>query len=372
MINEQGKYVYAIIRCNPEQNVDVMGVLNKLQGFNNQEIKFVPYRDLLAVVSHSSLTNFDQLDKPALAQAVAVHNRTNNSLIQNYDVIPMRFGMIVENQQEILSLLEKVYLQFKIALEKVAGKAEYIVEVFWQEKDILKKIIKENPEIQKLQKKVAQRKILGLSSKIKLGKLIFEAIEQHRKKYIENILNNLSTHFPDFKAGKLMKTVNEQKAKIVDPAADKKMIMNYSFLIEKSQESKLESILNNLQEKYKDELKFKYIGPMAPYSFTAINFSLGNYELVNNARENLGLAESASLPEIKDAYYKLAVQYHPDKYEYKKEQGLLEENTKKMQEIIAARDVLKTYCNHYLCSTKEQVCSFKKEDVKKVVIINRG
>ena len=361
-MTEERKYIYSIIK-NPKEahTPDTSRFSGGIFGINNRDIVLVPYRDIAASVSNTHLINFDKLDKKELTEFVAAHDQVNASLMEKHDVIPMRFGMIAESTEEIRSILAKAYIQFKAALERVGGKAEFVVQVFWNEKNMLEKLAQEDIEIQKLKKEVESRgKILGFSSKIKLGKRIFEALESCRKEYTKDILSNLSTHFPNFSAGKLL---------------DKEMLMNYSFLIGVTEESALAFRLNQSAEKHKDELQFKYIGPMAPYSFAVINLSLGNFDLVDNARRTFGFGESVAFSEIKNTYYKLAGRYHPDKHAFTKDQVILEEAEKKMKDIITANEVLTVYCKHYLsalASDKEQFCSFRKEDIEDSIIIKEN
>jgi len=356
---EERKYIYSIIN-NPKetQSPDTFRLSEAIFGINNRDIIFVPYRDIAAAVSNTHLINFDKFDKKELTQFIAAHDQVNVDLMKKHNVIPMRFGMVAESTEEIRNILAKAYIQFKTALERIGGKAEFVVQVFWNEKNMLEKIVQENTEIQELKKETESKgKILGFSSKMKLGKRIFEAIEARRKEYTKDILGSLATYFPNFSAGKLL---------------DKEMLMNHSFLIDAAEESALASRLDQLAEKYKDELKFKYIGPMAPYSFAVINLSLGNFDLVDNARKVFGLGELAAFPEIKKTYYKLAGQHHPDKQAFTKDQIILEEAEKKMKDIITANEVLTVYCKHYLSALppeKEQFCSFRKEDVEDSIII---
>ena len=76
-----------------------------------------------------------------------------------------------------------------------------------------------------------------------------------------------------------------------------------------------------------------------------------NYEEIDEARKILELGESATLREIKDAYRRLALKYHPDRSEDKKD---AEEMFKK---ITAAHDIIMAYCAAYRYS-------FKKRDVE--------
>ena len=379
-MTKEKKYIYGIIK-NPKAGEQDTGIIRFSAGIglNGHDLNLALFKDLAAVTANTYLSGFDRLDKKELNRLVSAHEQINANLMKEHDLVPMRFGMIVESGEEILNVLKKAYIQFKMALERISGKVEFIIEGFWDKKKTLEKIVQENAEIQKLKKEVESKgKILGFSSKIKLGKCLFEASESRRKEYIRDILGELSSHFPNFSAGKLLKTVdNEASNGTIDSAQQqvaygtgKEMIMNYSFLIDTARESALESILNQLAEKYKDDLKFKYIGPLPPYSFTAINLSSGNFDLIDSARKTLGLGESAALSEIKKRYYKLAAEYHPDKHEYKSARPLLKETAEKMKEIIRAKEILDTYCKHFFMSSPQQeLFSFRKEDVENLVIV---
>ena len=332
-------YIYAIIE-------NIGGVpSNDIWGFDNQKIIFIPHRALLVVASNISLNNFDNLDVKELTSFVSIHEKVNEALIRDYNVIPLKFGTVVEDKEQLFSFLEKTYPRFLAALEKIDDKAEFIVETLWDEKKILEEIARENLEVQKLKQKAESRgKILGLPIKIKLGKLIFENLELRRKEYVEDILNFLKSHVADYREGKLFQPKADPRLR---PATDgqallagnKKAIMSYSFLIEKSQESEFESKLNQLAEKYQNKLGFKYIGPMAPYSFANIAFALADNALIENARKTLGVSEKMTLPQIKAAYHSLVNRYHPDKHSGSKE---TEEQTR---EIIKAYKTLEKVHN---------------------------
>ena len=81
---------------------------------------------------------------------------------------------------------------------------------------------------------------------------------------------------------------------------------------------------------------------------------MADFKQIDEARKLLGLEEDATLEEIKKAYKKLALKYHPDrcKDEKKKE---CEEMFKK---IAHANDILIAYRSGYRYS-------FKEKDVKR-------
>jgi DnaJ-class molecular chaperone len=81
---------------------------------------------------------------------------------------------------------------------------------------------------------------------------------------------------------------------------------------------------------------------------------MADFREIDEARKLLNLVENATLEEIKAAYRKLALKYHPDRCKGKKKKEC-EEMSKKVNQ---SRDVLMAYCAGYKYS-------FKEKDVKK-------
>lgn len=73
------------------------------------------------------------------------------------------------------------------------------------------------------------------------------------------------------------------------------------------------------------------------------------FEQIDQARRALGLDEYATLEEVKGAYRRLAIQYHPDRCK-KSRLALCE---KKIREINNAKDILTAYCANYRYSFRE-------------------
>lgn len=337
---EEGEYIYSIIQEKRDRRFGSVGV-------NNREIRLIHYKDIAAVVSSSPNISFDRFSKEDLTTHVVAHQKVNELLMKDYDVLPMAFGMIAKNEDETLRILEKVYFQLKTALQKIAGKTEFAVQIFLDEKKILEDLINNNSEIRKL-KEESQSPLQGIAAKLKLGKLVFETLEHKKNEYLKDIEDFLMECSLDCKPGKLL---------------DKAMIGNISFFIEKRAEPEFDQKLHELGQKYGEVLRFKYIGPMPPHSFVTVNFSPGNFEVINEARKLLGLPEQASWEEIKKAYYILCHQYHPDKFQGDQEL---------IKKIIRAYGILENYCqscDQVFGGLENQQYSFKEEDVKKSVMI---
>jgi len=78
-----------------------------------------------------------------------------------------------------------------------------------------------------------------------------------------------------------------------------------------------------------------------------------NFEQIDQARKLFFLPEQATIKEIKDAYRKLSLKYHPDKCG----QSNKKESEKMFKEINTAYNILMDYCSLFKYS-------FTKEDIQ--------
>lgn len=324
-MDKTGKYLYGLTDTPPAQ---IAGAIFNLKGIDNEALKSVFYQDIRALVSDTSMINFDEFDKEKMHQFATTHKQTVEALFKNMNIIPMRFGMIVKEEKELLDILKRAYLQFTLALDKIRDKAEFILQVFWDEQAFLEEIDTQQKEFEKWQEQASM-------TKLELGRMVFELVEKYRNQSKSDIQAELRKFVLDICSSKL---------------TAKDMILNQSLLIKRDQESQLDETINRLSEQY-GKLQFKYFGPLPIYSFTDIDLSLGDFDLVNKARETLQLPEEASLFDIKQTYRRLALLHHPDK------QGSEEE----MKRLGQAYEILKNYCQNY-------VYSFKENDIHKIVI----
>jgi len=84
---------------------------------------------------------------------------------------------------------------------------------------------------------------------------------------------------------------------------------------------------------------------------------MADFQQIDEARRLLGLEDEATLQEIKQAYRKLALKYHPDRCKEEKRKEW-EEMSKKINQ---AKDVLMTYCAGYKYS-------FREKDIKRAAM----
>jgi len=211
------------------------GIINKkdaklkINGLKNSPINKVNFKDVTALTSSYPTLN------PALNDEEAVeHANILKEIAKKNTVVPTSFGTVFENDEILETVLSSSYLAIKQTLALTKGKIELGVKVIKQRKSEISVDLKN-----------------------------------------ESFSNNQLGEVPDGAASEILESLNKMSVKSVkgDNFSDR-LLLNYSFLVEKNKFSKFSNEIAKLEEKHK-ELKFVYTGPWPPYSFVNIKISGG-------------------------------------------------------------------------------------------------
>ena len=162
------------------------------------------------------------------------HANILKEIAKKNTVVPTSFGTVFENDEILETVLSSSYLAIKQTLALTKGKIELGVKVIKQRKSEISVDLKN-----------------------------------------ESFSNNQLGEVPDGAASEILESLNKMSVKSVkgDNFSDR-LLLNYSFLVEKNKFSKFSNEIAKLEEKHK-ELKFVYTGPWPPYSFVNIKISGG-------------------------------------------------------------------------------------------------
>ncbi|MDD5094850.1 MAG: GvpL/GvpF family gas vesicle protein [Dehalococcoidia bacterium] len=343
MTAQAGKYIYGIIE-RPQNNVfsleDFEGVGTIEQG------------DLLAVVGSSPVRTCDLLDEQLQASDVRRHQLVLERILKDRTVIPMSFGIIARDENDVKKLLQSAYDDFKDTIRELDNRIELNLQVRCCESEalILRHVASTDETVRKLREALASASAeITESVKLELGKAVVAAIAERKAEYARDIVSALSKIADQSLAGKL---------------TAKDMIINESFLVLREKEAEFDHTVNGLGEKYGDRLKFKYIGPMPPYSFVNLAVTMINAQTVDGARKVLGLDSETTLVEIKKAHRALARQYHPDSNHGEPD------GVESFERITQAFDILVKYVRK--CKAGDDgTISFEPDHIEDVLVITR-
>jgi hypothetical protein len=247
-MEKEGKYIYCIIGTSQERNFGPIGI-----GGRGDEVLTVGYNDLSMIVSNHPMTKFVVNRENMLA-----HEKVIEEVMKEFDsTLPVRFGTIASSADEIRSLLDRRYREFKDLLRDMDHKIELGVKGLWINIDaIFKEIAEENKEIKRLKERLQNdtgRK--NIQAKMEVGRMVEAALTKRKEKAAEKIVDALRHTVPDYK---LNKTVGDE------------MFMNAAFLVDKGREKEFDNIMGDLSEEYKERIKFMYAGPLPVFNFVNI------------------------------------------------------------------------------------------------------
>lgn len=237
----QGEYIYGIVEEPQLRRFSFTGV-------GEADVYTISHQRIAAIVSDTGFSEIDPTRKN-----VHAHTVVQDELLKEYTLLPMGFGMVA-TEDEVRGLLEKNYEGLTNELNRLAGRIEVELKVFWDQEAIIKELQGKNQELSRL-----KAKINAASSPIEAQNLLAMA-----GKLVENIVLDWKTRYAEM----VYTTLNELSydAKMNNPVGLKNLL-NASFLIEKSRESKFKEQVYKLDSKFQGKVNFKYVGPMPPYNF---------------------------------------------------------------------------------------------------------
>lgn len=251
---QAGKYVYCVIKSKDPQEFGTIGI-----GPEDSRVHTVHHRDLAAVVSDTPIRIYDPTRENILA-----HELVNETVMQDFTVIPMSFGTIFRTEDDIVELLRTTYGAFDDVLEKMRDKIEFGLKVLWDRDRVVSRVEEEDEEIKRLKEQVtgAGRESTYFA-RVQMGRLMESALEKVAAEYVTDIHESLR---PSAIASRSNKPIGDR------------MIMNAAYLVERDGDRDFDDTVKALSQKYEDVLTFKYTGPWPPYNFVNIKLKLERAE----------------------------------------------------------------------------------------------
>ena len=251
-MTEFGKYIYCIIDSDEDIYFGPIGV-----GEGKPAVTTANYKDIAAVVSTAPVKKY----RPNRANSLA-HERVVESAMEDYTVLPVRFGTIAKDEELVQALLERRYSEFKNTLSEMKDKIELGVKVIWKEEVIFEEILNENEEIRALRNEIIESNLPPERThwqRVKIGEMIEETMNQKREAEAAQILEHFRPYCVDFRENRLLVDL---------------MVINASFLVDKSREAEFDKQVEALDEEQEHRIIIKYVGPVAPHNFVALTINL--------------------------------------------------------------------------------------------------
>lgn len=366
MTEGHGFYVYGVIpRLRPGEPAIPSA---ELRGIEEQALSVVASGELAAVVSATTVTNFDRCTEAELAQYLEQHQRVHQALQGRTAVVPLSFGTVADSLDDVRALLGRARFQFVASLRKAHEHQELVIQGRWDRQRFLEHLVAVDGESAKLRQEAASSGRLGaFAAKVRFGKRLFEHTQRAQRAVGADVITTLTPQAVATKAGKLL---------FPD------IFFHSSFLVTRAQGGAFDAAVNHLGEKLAAAapwVALKEIGPLPLYSFLHLNLRDGDFAVIDQARKTLGLPETATRPDIQAAYRALAARHHPDKQALAGDGFLEAQATETMQALNAAYETLLTYYEQATARAPARVdnpaavssplCSFRRAEVEARLLV---
>ena len=333
----EGKHLYGVIREEKEMDFGFTGI-----GERQDKVYTIHHQGLAAVVSDSPPIDYRLIPQEAVVRHLANHQYVIERVMKTHSIVPIMFGTMAEDEQEVTRILKRGYAQFDQAFEAMDDKVELEVVATWSDLDSVIKEIGDEDRIRRFREEAASTRGEAYeAARLELGKMVKSALDDRRADATSELVEALKECAVDHCPHDVM---------------DDTMIMNVAFLIRRDEEKEFDEKVYQLDERYQGKVNFRCVGPLPPYSFSTMEIRKLSFEEVDAARNLLGLEEEATLSEVKATHRQLAHQFHPDQHPGDPQIA------KRFEEITKAYRLLIDYC-------KEGLRTFREEDVKSYMLV---
>jgi len=235
-------YLYGIIDSSNQINKPVYG----LEGAG---VYNIPYCDIGVIVSEVS-----QPVQEVTKGAVLEHEAVVEKLMENFTVLPVRFLTIVDGRDNVLSMMQRYYSDFRDNLDRLHNKVEFGIKVIWPADKIKEHIIN---TYKKNNKKVS---VPGGSSN---KRFMRDKFEKHK---LNEEFEKKADRFIDLMDIFLSKFATEKK---LEKLKSKNLLLDAVYLVAKDDQDNFKEAFERIKSAHAG-FKFLFSGPWPAYNFVIL------------------------------------------------------------------------------------------------------
>lgn len=313
-MSTQCRYLYGIMPADKARSFGPIGM-------DGGDVRTLSHDAIAMIASPSDRIHFSQLPPERMLQYLAEHQRVLERVMPDSAVIPLKFGTFADDDEQILGILQAGREVFTQALEEYRDKPELDLVASWADLQAVLSEIATDQAVVSMKAKIVAEGKATMEQRLQLGQLTKRLLDERRGRIAAELVVALRAQWPHI---------------VVNEAKDDSMIFNAAVLIGRNEETSFDQFVDQLNRDYENQLDFRCVGPLPPYSFATAEVRAVDADELAAARRLFGLGESARLAEIKAAYRRLLQEVHPDR-------NPEADAADRMKELVAAHELLEEY-----------------------------
>ncbi|MCB0034468.1 MAG: GvpL/GvpF family gas vesicle protein [Anaerolineales bacterium] len=307
------------------------------------EIETLTLNDLTVLYRETDISDYRLLDQTGLFQCIAEHQEIVEQVAQEMALLPIQFGALLEDEQQIVSMLRQHSDRFHALFDEMAQVVQMELSVLWDAAEVNAEITSE----------------LGLAA----GSNTAEDAQEEG-----GLLSGGEDLYNQLRLGQRQKGVEQMVQQQMDEVAqsimrstqdeDAQTAVRMWVLIGRDAQDQFTQAAEALQQELGSQYKVRWQGPQRPHHFIRLTVKTLKPLLIEHARELLGVGLTSNLTEIKDAYYN-----HPHHIKPDRNSDL--DSIVKMTELAQSYKLLKELGE----SQEGEICYLDEEAVKQTVVV---
>jgi len=188
---------------------------------------------------------------------VEAHERVLSSLVERQTVVPMRFGVVLTSDDHARELLLVRHRpEIDALLTRLDGHVQMSVKAFYAEEALLRQVLKEHPELKRRSDELQSLPVEGTEQqRIALGRDVAHAVQEQRARDEQMLAEPLAAAVAELR---------------LEPLPSERLAVNAQVLVQRDRRSALDKTVERLAAEYGDRFAIRYVGPVAPYSFSEL------------------------------------------------------------------------------------------------------
>lgn len=215
-------------------------------------LKLITHKDIVAIARDAAR---DELCVPTKAE-VQSHERVLEGFMEEHTVLPVSFGTLAKDEHALRGLLSTNYPLLCDTLTRLRGRVEVGLKAFWNREKVLGEVEREVGSLEGLRTKAAGSSGAVYAVAVRVGQRVESVLKRWRTTYVEAICEELREACVDMR-------VNENLGA--------QMLLNAAFLVDKPRRTEFEDRVTDIDSRYGDFMRFRYVGPLPPYNFADIH-----------------------------------------------------------------------------------------------------
>lgn len=192
------------------------------------------------------------------------HAKALETLMAEADVLPMRFGLIARDPEQIAATVARHEQEISAQLTRIAGAVEIGVTIDWRREDAMRTVVDAAPALKRAYVALQGRPERETHyERIELGRQVAAGLDGARRAQAAAHLDALA---PLARAHVVADVADDETAPTVTA-------LKADFLVDRAAEPALYAAADALQERHGEEIAVSYVGPSPAYNFVELRLN---------------------------------------------------------------------------------------------------